>query len=50
MDYAEMFAVGTRLERLVTDAALTEDIRVGEKQPMCYTSNYDDLEDDSDDE
>ena len=48
MDYAEMFAVGTRLERLVTDAALTEDIRVGEKQHMCYTSNYDVDEDDYD--
>ena len=51
MDYAEMFAVGARLERLVTDAALTEDMRLTEKQPMRYSTDYDDLEeDDSDDE
>lgn len=51
MDCSEMFAVGARLERLVTDAALTEDVRLAETAPMRYSTNYDDLEDDdSDDE
>ncbi len=46
--YADMFAVGARLERLVTDAALTEDMRVNEKLPMRYSTDYDNLVDDSD--
>lgn len=51
MDYAAMFAVGARLERLVTDAALTEDVRVANTAPMRYSTDYDNLEDDdSDDE
>ena len=46
-----MFAVGARLERLVTDAALAEDMRLSEKQPMRYSTDYDNLDDcDSDDE
>ncbi len=44
--YAEMFAAGARLERLVTDAALTEDTRMCKKKPMPYSTNYDDLHDD----
>lgn len=50
MDYAAMFAVGARLERLVTDAALTEDVRLVESTPMRYTTDYDDLEEDNSDD
>jgi hypothetical protein len=49
-NYAEMFAVGARLERLVTDAAITECLNNGSSEPMRYTTNYDDLEEESDDE
>ena len=48
-NYAEMFAVGARLERLVTDAAITECLNNGSSEPMRYTTNYDGLEE-SDDE
>lgn len=49
-NYAEMFAVGARLERLVTDAAITECLNNGSSEPMRYSTNYDDLEEESDDE
>lgn len=49
-NYAEMFAVGARLERLVTDAAITECLNNGSSEPMRYTTDYDNLEEDSDDE
>lgn len=43
--YADMFALGARLERLVTDAALVEEPNTNDKQPMSYTTDYDALED-----
>jgi hypothetical protein len=49
-NYAEMFAVGARIERLVTDAAITECLHNGSSEPMRYTTNYDDLDEESDDE
>jgi hypothetical protein len=49
-NYAEMFAVGARLERLVTDAAITECLNNGSSEPMRYTTDYDNLEEVSDDE
>jgi hypothetical protein len=43
--YAAMFAVGARLERLVTDAALAKDVGISEKPLVRYSTDYDNMVD-----
>jgi hypothetical protein len=46
--YAKMFTAGARLERLVTDSAITGWFNNDNSTPMRYTTDYDNLNDDSD--
>lgn len=41
--YADYFAAGARLERLVTDAAITRCIPSSNSTPMKYSTDYDNL-------